>query len=1314
MDMIANQGEVPGESLGSTGTHPITEGGLVPDAARSTDGPFQPPMRMNECGAGLQHNGAQISNPQTIILDALPAHIALLDAEGNIVAVNEAWRRFGAQNILQMDGYCVGSNYLKVCESARGECSSEAPAVAEGIRRVLENEAPDFSLDYPCHSPAEMRWFRLMVTPLQPGVRAGAVVMHINITEQKLAENALLDSEERFHRMFLDAATGICICTPTGRFLQANAAYCRMVGYTEEELLSLDFGTITHPEDRSRNMELVSDLLEGRVESFVILKRYIGKAGNSVWCRVSVSAQQSPGGKPVNLIAVAEDITQQREAEEELVKSQNLLRMATHVSRLGAWSIEVATGALYWSGDNVMFPDVPEDFVPTVEGALAVCSPEYRDAVAEAFVACVRDGATFDVEFEVVGGERSRGWVRAIGEPVFGTDGETIRVQGAFQDITPLKHAQKRENQLAEQLANTLECITDGFLMLDHDANITYMNVSAEEILGHSRRELLGKNALREFSAYAATVLESQYRRLLANRIPTEFDHYFPASNRWLGIRVFPIPDGFAVYVKDISETLRTRRAIEESEERFRLLSKATNDAIWDWDLSEGKIWWNEGLETIFGYHKDEIEPTIDFWYSKIHPDDRERVATGIHQAIDGSDEQWSAEYRFRRKDNFFAHVLDRGYIIRAAGGNALRMLGCITDLTNQKKAEARLAEQAALIDLASDAIMVRDLNHRILSWSHGAEAVYGWSQHEVLGRSVLEFLIENPDDLKTAEAAVLRDGVWSGEVQHRTRRGGVVTVFARWTLVRDEEGKPRGVLAINSDITERKALEQQFLRAQRMESIGTLAGGIAHDLNNVLAPILLSVEMLRERIEDDSGRALLETVQSCAQRGAYLIKQVLTFARGNEGRHALMSPAQVVREVQRIVNDTFPRNIHCEVQISGDILNVRADPTQLHQVMMNLCVNARDAMAGGGTLTICVENYVVDEVYSGMNMDARPGPYVMLAVTDTGVGIPLELQDRVFEPFFSTKDIGQGTGLGLSTSFAIVKEHGGFLKLESEPGKGTTFRVYLPAPVGLGKASGESVGHDRLPVGHGELILVVDDEEHIREVTRRALERFGYRVLTASNGAEGVSLYVQHQREVSIVLTDMSMPVMDGPAMIFALKTINPTVRIIGSSGLAAEENATKADDLGVERFVPKPYTASTLLLILQELLAVQRPPETGHILVLISDNDERELCCCMLETAGYPVWGVSCEMDASEWLDGKVAGVRLLIVDALLAIPIGDRLIDRASRQRPDFSVLLLTGAEDHLPALQAGVARSFSVFERPLRAEAFIRKVRTCLSR
>lgn len=1190
MDTVANQLVAPGAPEALTGNDPPVEGVAFENCSENPSEFAQAPnLPASEDAAGRSNQVSGPNHPihQLAILDALPAHVALLDSVGTIVAVNEAWRRFGEQNVLQIEESCIGSNYIKVCEAAQGECSGEAGIVAEGIRKVLDKSLLEFSLEYPCHSPTEQRWFRLMVSPLQAGPSVGAVVMHINITERKLAEIALSESEERFRTMFLDAATGICICTLEGRFLQANAAYLRMLGYTEGELLALDFRSITHPEDQPRNFALVADLMAGHIESFVIVKRYIGKIGNVVWCKVSVSAQRGANGGPVNLIAVAEDITQQREAEEELARSQALLRMATHVSRLGAWSIEVATGALYWSGDSVMFPDVPDDFVPTLEGALAVCSPEYRNAVAEAFVTCVHDRTTFDVEFEVVGDSRSRGWVRAIGEPVLGMDGETIRVQGAFQDISALKTAERREHQLAQQLALTLESITDGFLMLDLDANITYMNDSAEKLLGRSRSGLLGRNAREEFAEISGAELELQYQRAVAGGVPTEFDQYLPLDDQWIGVRVFPIPNGLAVYVKDISEKRRARKALEDSEERFRLLSKATNDAIWDWDLETDTLWWNEGLETIFGYRPNDVDVASGFWSSRIHPDDRDSVGAGIQHALKSDAEQWSAEYRFLCHDGMYAFVLDRGYIIRK-GGVAVRMLGCMTDISGQKKAEARLAEQAALLNLASDAIMVRDMDHTVLFWNRGAESIYGWTENEVRGKSVVDFLLKSKDDIRAAEAILLRDGVWSGEIQHRTRQGGVVTVFARWTLVRDESGNPKSVLAINSDITERRSLEQQILRAQRMESIGTLAGGIAHDLNNVLAPILLAVDILDDRVSDESGRIMVDTVRKCAQRGADLIKQVLAFARGEEGRRITVDLRQLARDIQKIVYDTFPRNIHCEIGAENDLWAITADPTQLHQVLMNLCVNARDAMPRGGQLAINLENCRIDEVYSGMNMDAQPGPYVKITVSDTGVGIPRDVQDRIFEPFFTTKEVGNGTGLGLSTTFTIVQDHRGFIDFKSETGTGSTFSVFVPALVGEVASESSEVDHPELPRGKGELILLVDDEESIREVTRRALERFGYRVLVASNGAEGVSAYLQHQREVAIVITDMSMPVMDGPSMIIALKSLNPDVRVIGSSGLADNSQIAKVAGVGVEHFVPKPYTAAVLLRLLKEILTV------------------------------------------------------------------------------------------------------------------------------
>jgi nitrogen-specific signal transduction histidine kinase/ActR/RegA family two-component response regulator len=408
-----------------------------------------------------------------------------------------------------------------------------------------------------------------------------------------------------------------------------------------------------------------------------------------------------------------------------------------------------------------------------------------------------------------------------------------------------------------------------------------------------------------------------------------------------------------------------------------------------------------------------------------------------------------------------------------------------------------------------------------------------------------------------------------------------------RSTLLRDRDGTPKSVIAINTDITERKKLEEQLLRAQRMEGIGTLAGGIAHDLNNALGPILLSIELLRNRFRDPSSQELLEVIAGSAQRGADMVRQVLSFARGYEGERIGVQVRHLVREMEKMARETFPGNIHVTSEVAPDLAEVSGDPTQLHQVLLNLCVNARDAMPNGGELILSAENTEVDAHYAGLNPGMQAGPYVLMRVEDTGTGIPPEIVTQIFDPFFTTKEVGKGTGLGLSTSLAIVKSHGGFLHVYSEPGRGTTFKVYLPARA---ETSTEVIAReesDGMPRGHGELVLVIDDEHFVREITRQTLEEYGYKVLLAESGAEAAILFADHLEKNPVVITDMRMPVMDGAATIQVLRRLKPDVRIIAVSGLSVNGRVAQAASLGVSHFLPKPYTARSLLEMLRKVIA-------------------------------------------------------------------------------------------------------------------------------
>ncbi|MBV6625528.1 MAG: response regulator [Rivularia sp. (in: Bacteria)] len=493
-----------------------------------------------------------------------------------------------------------------------------------------------------------------------------------------------------------------------------------------------------------------------------------------------------------------------------------------------------------------------------------------------------------------------------------------------------------------------------------------------------------------------------------------------------------------------------------------------------------------------------------------------------------------------------------------------------------RKQAEQKIREQAELLDVATDAIFVRDLDNKISYWNKAAERLYECPKIQAIGRNTAEIWQEKQvSAIKSALDTLIQNGSWEGEL-YQTIKGREIIVESRWTLLKEYEGKAQSILVVNTDITQKKLLESQFLRAQRLESIGTLSSGIAHDLNNVLAPILMTAQLLESQLQDERSKRLLPILINNAKRGANLVKQVLSFTRGMEGDRILVQPEPLINEIKQVIKETFPKTIQVSEEIRQNLWMIKGDATQLHQVMMNLCVNARDAMPNGGRLTIGAQNFTVDENYAQMHLDAKVGSYIMISVADTGIGISPEVLDRVFEPFFTTKELGKGTGLGLSTVLGIVKSHNGFINVQSDINRGSKFKVYLPAQEI--KEISEEVERD-FPSGEGELILVVDDEDSIRDITKKSLESYNYKAITASDGIEAIALYAEHQNEISVVLTDVVMPIMDGLTTIRTLQKINPQVKIIAVSGLVSNDKINAIAEVGIKAFLSKPYTATQLL---------------------------------------------------------------------------------------------------------------------------------------
>lgn len=515
-------------------------------------------------------------------------------------------------------------------------------------------------------------------------------------------------------------------------------------------------------------------------------------------------------------------------------------------------------------------------------------------------------------------------------------------------------------------------------------------------------------------------------------------------------------------------------------------------------------------------------------------------------------------------------------------------------EITEGKQVEQRIREQAALLDIVTDAIVVQDLSNKILLWNKNAEKLYGWKSQEAIGKQSdkllsTESLSQNLEIYQT----VLKDGSWQGELQKTSKSGKKLIVESRWTLINDEHSQAKSILVVDTDITQKKQLEKRFFRAQRMESIGTLTSGIAHDFNNVLSPILMSVHLLKAKNCDQQINQMLSIIENNAKRGADLVKQVLSFARGIEGdvqgkaatrQCTVLQVKHLILEMRQIISQTFPKSIAVSTEIQEELLPICGDSTQLHQVLINLCLNARDAMPTGGTLTISAENIWIDETYASMHIEARVGAYIVLTVTDTGLGINSEILDKIFEPFFTTKELGKGTGLGLSTGMTIIKEHGGLINVSSCVGKGTKFKVYLPA---VNQVPIQSLEDIEIPTGSGECILVVDDEAAIQEITKTSLENYNYTAITASDGMEALAIYAQHQDKISAAIIDMIMSNMDGATTIRTLQNINPLLPIIVVSGLATSEQVPIDKTDGHTAFLSKPYTTQELLKTLHAVIS-------------------------------------------------------------------------------------------------------------------------------
>jgi PAS domain S-box-containing protein len=785
-------------------------------------------------------------------------------------------------------------------------------------------------------------------------------------------------------------------------------------------------------------------------------------------------------------------------------------------------------------------------------------------------------------------------------ESVEASAGSTIALPAGATETKRLRKVQGTTRPIADpyfskvirQFSGIGDFTGEAFICQSLDGKIAYWNAAATQMLGYSSDEALGrpfKMLIPEDGAREED--EILHLTSAAGQVQKEVT-CIHKDGRLLdvGVAASPIRNASGTVV-GVSKILRDNSDLKKSRQTLTLFQSCFSsmnnivlvmDALAMEPAGPLVIYANEAAERIVGFSPGELIGRCPQFLEGAPEHDVAREileAMRDHKAI-------RREVVTRRKDGRELHMEVDLTPIFDASARCTHFVGVYHDVSELRRISGQVEEQTSCLDKAQDAIILQDLQGRVLSWNKAAERIYGWSADDIISRNLADFIYADPRKFHEINSTTLEKGEWIGDQRHLSKDRRELTVETRRFLLRGKDGQPKSVLAVKTDVTEKRKIEVQFIRAQRMASLGLLAGGIAHDLNNVLTPIMLSIDTLRNMVPDAQARPVLETIELSARRGSEIVQQVLSFARGMEGQRIVIQPKYMIKEIEHIVRDTFPKDIRLQFTVPYETWAITGDPTQVQQVLLNLCVNARDAMPNGGTLAIEAKNCVVDEHYVAMNPQARPGMYVAISVTDGGVGIPDDIIDQIFEPFFTTKDVGKGTGLGLSSVQAIVKSHGGFINVVSEPNQGTTFRIYLPAEPAADDASEHAPEEVALPRGAGETILVVDDEISIISITRHTLETFGYRMITARNGAEAVAIYAQKRDEIAVILTDLSMPVMDGRATIYALLNINPKAKIIAMSGMDETKSVIMASNAGIKHFISKPYTAGTLLKTLKSVI--------------------------------------------------------------------------------------------------------------------------------
>jgi two-component system, cell cycle sensor histidine kinase and response regulator CckA len=1016
--------------------------------------------------------------------------------------------------------------------------------------------------------------------------------------ERKQAEEALRQVEILSRNLVEDLPQRIVVKDRNSVFLFCNRNFATDMGTEPAQIVGKDdfaFFPRALAEGYRNDDRMV--MAAGRIKD---TEEKYKAAGKDLWVHTRKVPYHDHRGEVIGVVVVFEDITERKQAEEAARHREAELQESQRIAGIGSWEVAGATGVATWSEemDHLLRRDhrLP---APTFENLPRFFTPESWDRLRAAHARTIETGAPFELELEMIGADGGRRWTTTRGEAIRGADGTVLKLRGTVHDITRHKEADENLRLTAERLSLATESAGIGIWVRDVEKHTLLWDKRMYELYGVSQEDVQDAyEAMRrgmhpeDVAATQALVDDAIARR---GELHTQVRVVWPDGRvRYLEAHgaVHDSSDGKGRYLIgvnwDVTERMRAEEAGKHREAELRESQRIAGVGSWERTIATGVIAWSEGMNRLLGRDRSLPAPALETVPDFYTPESWERLRSVVATTIE-TGAPYELELEMIGADGRHRWTTTRGEAVCGPDGTVVKTRGTVHDITGLKEAAGALRLQSAALNAAANAIVITDRDGKI-EWINAAfTSMTGYSPAEALGKTTRELLRSGVHDqalYKDLWDTLLAGNVWHGIMTNRRKDGSLYTEDQVITPVKDVDGVIGHFIAIKADLTEQRQLEAQFLQAQKMEIVGRLAGGIAHDFNNLLTVINGMSELAALQLqEDDPLRSDVEEIRQAGARAATLTRQLLAFSRKQIMETEVFRLGTLVADMQRMLQRLIGENVTLVVVPAKDGDTVMADRGQMEQIVLNLSINARDAMPEGGVVTVETQVVALDKAHADARPPLHPGPHVLLSVSDTGVGMDETVRRRAFEPFFTTKEPGKGTGLGLSTVYGIVKQSGGSIELESEPGRGTSCKIYLPWVGDVARVGTSDQPGAKITAG-GETILVVEDEPALRRLAERVLKSVGYTVLTARSSEEALLLLEANDTSLHLLLTDVVLPGINGFDLATRATERRPEIKVLFMSGYADDAMLRHGMIEKGAHFISKPYTAAALTSKIREVL--------------------------------------------------------------------------------------------------------------------------------